>query len=280
MHEAWGGGGVIAVCLSDLSNSEDSCECWCCWCGISPLLECMARNKLASRLIQQIADPSTTAIQSSSVQYLIRSLIPFLPSLSLDPIGGFVLTSVYNGATVSPCRLLWLSPLSSQQAVSDERDSQWMGLLLLSCCSVIAFFLSCYELLTRKVCLLSLLQPEVKRQIVEALLPIEEELKTANYAAYMKCEVYRYTKSKEQWQARQEKRSKTRVSTPHGEWTLLLLSLERHSRETVSLLQCMPTFALSICLSWLRAFSKISLQRPSPTLKTNPRTNACPKLSQ
>ncbi|KAL8438663.1 hypothetical protein ACSSS7_000005 [Eimeria intestinalis] len=53
-------------------------------------------------------------------------------------------------------------------------------------------------------------QPEVKRQIVEALLPLEEELKTKNYAAYMKCEIYRYTKDKEEWQARQEKRNKTR----------------------------------------------------------------------
>ena len=44
-----------------------------------------------------------------------------------------------------------------------------------------------------------------------ALLPIEEELKAQNYAAYMKCEIYRYTKHKEEWQARQEKRSKTRV---------------------------------------------------------------------
>lgn len=61
-----------------------------------------------------------------------------------------------------------------------------------------------------------LAQPESKRQIVETLLPIEEQLKAQNYAAYMKCEIYRYTKSKEEWQARQEKRSKTRVRPTNG----------------------------------------------------------------
>ncbi|XP_026192844.1 uncharacterized protein LOC34624146 [Cyclospora cayetanensis] len=118
---------------------------------IHPLLELMATNKLASRVIQEIADPANDGIQPSAVQYMIRSLLPFVPLFALDPVGGFVLTSIYNGAT-----------------------------------------------------------PESKRQIVEALLTIEEELKAQNYAAYMKCEIYRYTKSKEEWQTRQEKRSKTR----------------------------------------------------------------------
>ncbi|KAL8270844.1 hypothetical protein Esti_005215 [Eimeria stiedai] len=116
-----------------------------------PLLELMTTNKLASRVLQQIVDPATAGIQQSAVQYMIRSLVPFIPSFAVDPVGGFVLTSIYSAAS-----------------------------------------------------------PEVKRQIAEALLQIEAELKTKNYAAYMKCEIYRYTKDKEEWQARQEKRNRTR----------------------------------------------------------------------
>ncbi|KAL8440382.1 hypothetical protein Efla_000270 [Eimeria flavescens] len=129
-----------------------------------PLLELMATSKLASRVIQQIADPATVGIQQAAVQHMIRSLLPFVPSFAVDPVGGFVLTSIYSGAT-----------------------------------------------------------PPVKQQIVEALLPVEEELKAKNYAAYMKCEIYRFTKNKEEWQARQEKRSKTRnlfkdiLATPAAE---------------------------------------------------------------
>ena len=57
------------------------------------------------------------------------------------------------------------------------------------------------------------LQPENKRQIVEALVPLESDLKEKNYTAYMKCEVYRFTKNEEEWKERQNKRHKTRVRT-------------------------------------------------------------------
>ncbi|KAL8448697.1 hypothetical protein Emed_003606 [Eimeria media] len=64
-----------------------------------PLLELMTTNKLASRVLQQIADPGTAGIQQAAVQYMIRSLIPFIPSFAVDPVGGFVLTSIYSAAT-------------------------------------------------------------------------------------------------------------------------------------------------------------------------------------
>lgn len=67
---------------------------------------------------------------------------------------------------------------------------------------------------------------ELKRQIVQTLLPLEERLRAENYAAYMKCEVYRYKKNSEEWHKRQEKRNKTRVSR----WGLPrdLLAKKRH----------------------------------------------------
>lgn len=69
-------------------------------CSRSSLLELMTTNRLTSRLLQQIADTSTSSIQPSNIHYLIRHLIPFVPSFALDPVGGFVLTSLYNAATV------------------------------------------------------------------------------------------------------------------------------------------------------------------------------------
>jgi len=53
--------------------------------------------------------------------------------------------------------------------------------------------------------------PEAKTALVGELLEIEEELKAANYAVYRRCELPRYKKSKEEWEARQEKKSKARA---------------------------------------------------------------------
>lgn len=66
---------------------------------------------------------------------------------------------------------------------------------------------------------LSPLQVELRRRIVRELLEVEEELKEENYATYVACEVYKFKQSEEAWTTRQEKKSKTRVST------LLLLPL-------------------------------------------------------